>query len=59
MSDDIVICDGCDGTINCEFDVFHVVFKGDDKEIHLCQFCFDEIEDELKEDGWECDDWEE
>jgi uncharacterized C2H2 Zn-finger protein len=56
--EDYVKCESCDEIVNCNKDNIHIVYLGDD-EMTLCTCCFEDLEDELKENGWKCDDWDE
>jgi hypothetical protein len=34
------------------------VLKKEEEELCWCQFCFDDLWKEMRDDGWECDDFE-
>ena len=57
-----VVCDNCDDTIDCWNSNIYCLYKGEDKspteEITVCQTCNDELIEEFKEEGYNCDDWE-
>jgi hypothetical protein len=60
--DRYVDCDNCDVRIDCWNNNIYCLYKGDQKcrkeEITVCQNCNDELIEEFKEEGYNCDDWD-
>ena len=58
-----VICDNCDKKIDCWNSNIFCLYKGDQnsptEEITICNICNDDLIEEYKEDGYNCDDWDE
>ena len=53
----IGLCDNCDDEIFYAKHTYYVL-KKDEEELCWCQFCFDDLWKEMRDDGWECDDFE-
>jgi hypothetical protein len=61
--DRYVDCDNCETQVDCWNTNINCLYKGDkDKpteEIIVCQTCCDDLIEEFKEEGYNCDDWQE
>ena len=62
--DRFVICEECNIYIDCNKDNIHIVYKDADdekplEELVLCTMCFQDMEDELIQQNYKCDEWEE
>jgi hypothetical protein len=53
----ICMCDNCDDYIVYAKHAYYVL-KKEEEELCWCQFCFDDLWKEMRDDGWECDDFE-
>ena len=53
----ICMCDNCEDYIVYAKHTYYVL-KKDEEELCWCQFCFDDLWKEMRDDGWECDDFE-
>lgn len=53
----ICMCDNCDDYIVYAKHAYYVL-KKEEEELCWCQFCFDDLWIEMRDDGWECDDFE-
>ena len=60
--DRFVECDECNIKVDCHKSSIHIVYKGEaskpSEEMTLCTMCFQEMEDQLIEDDYLCDDWD-
>lgn len=59
-SEDIVKCENCDCLINCNKHNIYILYKDANnnfEELTYCQECYEDLKDEMKEDGWNCDDF--
>lgn len=54
----IGLCDNCEDEIIYAKHAYYVLTK-DEEEICWCQFCFDDLWKEMKNEGWNCDDFPE
>jgi len=50
-------CDNCDEEIIYAKNAYYVLEKGDN-ELCWCQYCFDDLWKEMRDDKWSCDDFE-
>jgi hypothetical protein len=50
-------CEQCCVDVDCWSANIYILTK-DTLDRCLCEDCFHECEDEMKEQGWECDDWD-
>jgi len=50
-------CDNCEENINPEKNNIYIL-TNKPEEITICSSCFDDLGEEYKENGWECDDFE-
>ena len=61
--DRFVLCEECDLQIDCNKDNIHIIYKGEQynssEEIVLCTTCFQDNEDDLRQQDYKCDEWEE
>ena len=59
--DRFVMCEECSEQVDCFKNAIHIVYKGTpDKiteDLTLCTMCFQSREEELRENGYKCDDW--
>jgi hypothetical protein len=53
----ICMCDNCEDYIVYAKHAYYVL-KKDEEELCWCQFCFDDLWKEMRDDGWECDDFD-
>ena len=58
-----VVCDNCEESIDCWNTNIYCLYKGDQKnpseEITICTTCNDDLSEDFKQDGYNCDDWDE
>ena len=60
-----ITCKECDTPIDCYNDNINIVYKGGDfvnnprEELVLCTMCFQDMKDELIQQDYKCDDWDE
>ena len=58
-----VVCDNCNKNIDCWNTNIYCLYKGDQncptEEITICATCNEDLSKEFKEDGYNCDDWDE
>ena len=54
---DIIVCDNCNEKVNTQKHGFYILTKEDD-ELCWCQYCFEDLWKEMKDNLWECDDFE-
>ena len=61
--DRFVLCEECDLHIDCNKDNIHIIYKGEQynpsEEIVLCTACFQDNEEDLRQQDYKCDEWEE
>lgn len=61
--DRFVLCEECDFHIDCNKDNIHIIYKGEQynssEEIVLCTACFQDNEEDLRQQDYKCDEWEE
>lgn len=53
----IGLCDNCDDEIFYAKHAYYVLTKEDEK-LCWCQFCFDDLWKEMRDEKWKCDDFE-
>ena len=60
--DRYVKCDECKNNVDCDKHSIHIVYKGDptkpEEDITLCTWCFQDMEEYFKDNGYSCDDWD-
>jgi hypothetical protein len=56
QEEDQVICDNCDEQINCIKSNIYCLSK-DKMEMTICYSCFEDCWRDMRDDGWECDDF--
>ena len=60
--DRFVECDECNNQVDCYKHSIHIAYKGEagnpTEELTMCTMCFQDMEEELIENNYLCDDWE-
>ena len=55
---DYWVCANCGDLINCIYQQIYCLHdKEYTKEETICQCCHDDLKEQYKKEGWECDDW--
>tara|TARA_B100000900_G_scaffold416164_1_gene449641 strand:- start:3483 stop:4217 length:735 start_codon:yes stop_codon:yes gene_type:complete len=58
-----VVCDNCDETIDCWNSNIYCLYKGEQKnsneEMTICVNCYEDLREQFKQEGYNCDDWDE
>lgn len=55
-----IVCDNCNEKIDCwNCNIYCLYKECQTKEITICQMCNDDLIEEFKEEGYNCDDWDE
>mmetsp|Transcript_23236 Transcript_23236/g.39366 ORF Transcript_23236/g.39366 Transcript_23236/m.39366 type:complete len:90 (+) Transcript_23236:13-282(+) len=50
-------CEHCSTVVDCFNSNIYILQKNDDDKC-VCQGCFEDLEDDWKAEGWQCDDWD-
>jgi uncharacterized CHY-type Zn-finger protein len=56
------VCEECNKHVDCYKDNIHILYKGESnnisEELVLCTMCFQDMEDDLIQKDYKCDEWE-
>ena len=61
-NDNLVVCEECNKHVDCYKYNIHILYKGESnnisEELVLCTMCFQEMEDDLIQKDYKCDEWD-
>jgi hypothetical protein len=58
-----VVCDNCEESVDCWNSNIYCLYKGEQKnpseEMTICLTCYEDLKEQFKQEGYNCDDWDE